>query len=56
MTPKKSGSGLGRGLSALLDGLAVQVLVHRNLTKKQLALWVRGAAAHELGIDPSRLT
>ena len=24
-------------LSALLDGLAVQVMVHRNLTKKQLA-------------------
>ena len=32
-------------LSALLDGLAVQVMVHRNLTKKQLAPWVRGAAA-----------
>ncbi len=38
-------------LSALLDGLAVQVLVHRNLTKKQLAQWARGATAHELGID-----
>jgi AcrR family transcriptional regulator len=42
-------------LSALLDGLAVQVMVHRNLTKKQLALWVRGAAAAELGIDADRL-
>ena len=42
-------------LSALLDGLAVQVMVHRNLTKRQLALWVRGAAAAELGIDPDRL-
>ena len=42
-------------LSALLDGLAVQVMVHRNLTKKQLALWVRGAAARELGVDPSLL-
>jgi AcrR family transcriptional regulator len=39
-------------LSALLDGLAVQVLVHRNLTKKQLAAWVRGAAATELGCAP----
>ena len=43
-------------LSALLDGLAVQVMVHRNLTKKQLAVWVRGAAAHELGVDASVLT
>ena len=42
-------------LSALLDGLAVQVLVHRNLTKKQLAHWIRGATAHELGIDPELL-
>jgi len=42
-------------LSALLDGLAVQVMVHRNLTKKQLAAWVRGAAAHELGVDASVL-
>ena len=42
-------------LSALLDGLAVQVTVHRNLTKKQLALWVRGAAAAELGVDASVL-
>jgi AcrR family transcriptional regulator len=42
-------------LSALLDGLAVQVMVHRNLTKKQLARWVRGAAAAELGIDADRL-
>ncbi len=42
-------------LSALLDGLAVQVLVHRNLTKKQLATWIRGAAAAELGCDPALL-
>jgi len=31
------------------------VMVHRNLTKKQLALWVRGAAAVELGVDASLL-
>ena len=42
-------------LSALLDGLAVQVMVHRSITKKQLALWVRGAASHELGVDPAVL-
>jgi AcrR family transcriptional regulator len=42
-------------LSALLDGLAVQVMVHRSLTKRQLADWVRGAAATELGIDPDDL-
>ena len=42
-------------LSALLDGLAVQVMVHRNLTKKQLAVWVRGAAAQELGVEASVL-
>jgi AcrR family transcriptional regulator len=38
-------------LSALLDGLAVQVLVHRSLTRTQLATWVREAAARELGCD-----
>lgn len=42
-------------LSALLDGLAVQVMVHRNLTRKQLAEWVRIAAAHELGVTPETL-
>ena len=43
-------------LSALLDGLAVQVMVHRSLTKAQLAVWVREAAARELGCDPALLT
>ena len=42
-------------LSALLDGLAVQVMVHRSLTKGQLATWVREAAARELGCDPDLL-
>jgi AcrR family transcriptional regulator len=42
-------------LSALLDGLAVQVMVHRSITKKQLAQWVRGAAALELGVPPGTL-
>lgn len=39
-------------LSALLDGLAVQVMVHRNLTKKQLRELVHRATAAELGITP----
>lgn len=42
-------------LSALLDGLAVQVLVHRTLTKRELATWIRTAAAHELGVPPGTL-
>jgi AcrR family transcriptional regulator len=42
-------------LSALLDGLAVQVMVHRNLTKRQMAQWIRGAAANELGVSAELL-
>ena len=42
-------------LSALLDGLAVQVMVHRSITKKQLARWVRAATAAELGVEPKLL-
>jgi hypothetical protein len=42
-------------ISALLDGLAVQVMMHQRITKKKLAVWVRGAAASELGIDSDRL-
>lgn len=42
-------------LSALLDGLAVQVMVHRSITKSQLAVWVREAAARELGCEPDVL-
>lgn len=43
-------------LSALLDGLAVQVMMHQRITKKTLAQWVRGAAAAELSIDVDLLT
>ena len=43
-------------LSALLDGLAVQVMVHRSLTKKELKTLVRDAAALELGIPVDRLS
>lgn len=39
-------------LTALLDGLAVQVTVHRGvLSRHQLLEWVRIAAAGELGLD-----
>jgi hypothetical protein len=40
-------------LTALLDGLAVQVVVHRGvLRRRELLAWVRTAAASELGLDP----
>lgn len=43
-------------LSALIDGLAVQVMVHRNLTKKQMRELVRRAAADELGVSTDVLS
>jgi AcrR family transcriptional regulator len=44
-------------LTALLDGLAVQVTVHDDvLSYRQLLAWVRAAAAAELGIDGSAFT
>lgn len=44
-------------LSALLDGLAVQVTVHDEvLSYRQLLAWVRSAAARELGIDVGLFT
>jgi AcrR family transcriptional regulator len=42
-------------LTAMLDGLAVQVTVTRNLTRAQLSRWVREAAAVELGIPTAAL-
>ena len=43
-------------LTALIDGLAVQLTVHpRSITRKQLTEWVNLAAGRELGIDPSAL-
>ena len=43
-------------LIALIDGLAVQVTVHdRVIARRQLAEWVRVAAARELGITPDSL-
>jgi AcrR family transcriptional regulator len=43
-------------LTALLDGLGVQVAVHRSLPAARLVEWVRAAAAAELGIDPAVLS
>jgi AcrR family transcriptional regulator len=38
-------------ITALIDGLAIQVTVHRGLlTRGQMADWVAGQAAHELGL------
>lgn len=48
-------AGSARRLAALLDGLAVQVTVHRRLSRAQMSQWVREAAAAELAIDPERL-
>jgi AcrR family transcriptional regulator len=43
-------------ITALLDGLAVQVTVHERLiSRRQLAEWVRTAAASELGLRPEQL-
>jgi AcrR family transcriptional regulator len=43
-------------ITALLDGLSVQVTVHRGvLTHRELAAWVREHAARELGLAPADL-
>jgi AcrR family transcriptional regulator len=43
-------------ITALIDGLAIQVTVHRGLlTRGQMADWVTQLAAHELGIDVADL-
>jgi AcrR family transcriptional regulator len=43
-------------ISALIDGLAVQVTVHqRVISRRQLAEWVRLAAARELALEPADL-
>jgi AcrR family transcriptional regulator len=40
-------------LTALLDGLGVQVTVHRGVPTGRLLDWVRSAAAAELDLDPA---
>jgi AcrR family transcriptional regulator len=42
-------------LTALLDGLGVQVTVHKAVPNGRLLDWVRAAAATELGLDPDAL-
>jgi AcrR family transcriptional regulator len=43
-------------ITALLDGLAIQVTVHRGLlTRRDMTAWVVGQAAAELGVKPSAL-
>lgn len=49
-------SGAAWRISALIDGLAVQVAVHeRVITRKQLTAWVRLSTARELGLEPQQL-
>jgi AcrR family transcriptional regulator len=38
-------------LTALMDGLSVQVTVGRTVSRRQMSAWVRDAAAAELGAD-----
>lgn len=45
-----------RRLAALLDGLSVQVTVHRQLSPAHMARWARDAAALEVGMDPELLS
>jgi AcrR family transcriptional regulator len=43
-------------ITALIDGLAIQVTVHRGvLTRSQMAGWVAQLADHELGLAPGTL-
>jgi AcrR family transcriptional regulator len=48
-------SGSARRIAALLDGLAVQVTVHRQLSRARMTRWVGEAAAAEVGVDPALL-
>ena len=44
-------------ITALIDGLAVQVTVHRGLlTRRQMADWVAWQAEHELGLTAGSLS
>jgi AcrR family transcriptional regulator len=43
-------------INSLIDGLAVQLMVHEKvITRRQAADWMRLAAARELGLDPASL-
>jgi AcrR family transcriptional regulator len=49
-------SGAAWRITAMLDGLAVQMTVHDGvLSKRQINAWVRATAARELGVEPGDL-
>lgn len=49
-------SGAAWRITAMLDGLAVQLTVHAGvLTEEQVDDWVRASTAAELGVDPSAM-
>jgi AcrR family transcriptional regulator len=49
-------SGAAWRITALIDGLAVQIAVHRRvISGRQLADWVRLSVARELGLKPEQL-
>ena len=49
-------SGAAWRITAMLDGLAVQMTVHEGvLSRRQVNAWVRRTAAAELGIEPGDL-
>ncbi len=43
-------------IAGFLDGMAVQLLVHRSLTHSEFREWVIDVAARELGIEPARIS
>lgn len=47
--------GASSRLIGLLDGLSIQVMVHRSLTRTQLGAWARAATARELGLSVEQL-
>jgi AcrR family transcriptional regulator len=49
-------SGAAWRITGLIDGLAVQIAVHRRvISRRQLAEWIRLATAREIGADPDQL-
>jgi AcrR family transcriptional regulator len=49
-------SGAAWRITALIDGLSVQVTVHdRVISRRQLGEWVRFGTARELGLSPAQL-
>jgi len=49
-------SGAAWRINALIDGLAVQVAVHRRIiSRRQVTEWVHLSTARELGVEPEQL-